>query len=319
MKLLKLIKNKIARCYRYLILIRCYSTKLSFSNSNQKKQIIICFDGNFSHGGLVDRIKGIISFYEISKILNCEFKIFFNHPFELTDFLKPNKLDWTLNEKDLKYSVLSSKILYLNNDFKTNPLELLKKSKAKTFFVYCNVDYLSALYPNKIESELSKIWRNNYLELFKSSHYLKEKLVNISGPRIAFHTRFTTLMGDFSDSTKLILNEKEKQDLIRKVVKSIDETIVLYPDKTIYVLSDSEFFLNYIKSNTSYKTLEGSPKHLENNKNRDIDFHIKTFLDFYFLIKSDMIFLIKIDQMHNSSFSKYASILGNRSFKRITN
>lgn len=319
MKPVKAIKKSIAKCYKKLILIRYYSKRLSFSNSNEKQKIVICFDGNFPHGGLVDRIKGIISFYEISKILNCEFKVFFNHPFELTDFLKPNEVDWMINEKDLKYPVLSSKILYLNNDFKTNPLELLKSSKAKSVFVYCNVDYLPVLYPNKNESELNEIWRNNYLELFKISDFLREKLIETNKPRMTFHTRFTTLMGDFSDSTKLILNEKEKQDLIQKVVKSIEKTATLHSNKEIYVLSDSESFINYIKNNTPYKTLEGTPKHLENNENQDVNFHLKTFLDFYFLVESDMIFLVKIDKMYNSSFSRYASILGNKSFKYIIN
>jgi len=316
---MKLITKRIAKYYKYLILIKYYAKKLSFSKNYNKPVIIVCFDGNFSHGGLVDRLKGIISFYQISKILDYDFKVFFKHPFDLRDFLNPNLIDWSINEKDLKYSPFSFKILYLMNDFKTNPLHIFAKSKAKTFFVYSNVDYLPTLFPDKKEEDIKTIWRNNYKELFKISDYLKEKLKLLPEDfRLAFHTRFTTLIGDFSDSTKLVLSENEKMILIQKVIKSIDEAASQYPDKIKYVFSDSTFFLQYIKTHTNYKTLDGAPKHLENN-NSDIDYHSKTFLDFYFLAESDMIFSVKIDEMYFSSFSKYAAIVGNKDFKRIMN
>lgn len=311
---MKLIKKRISIFFKVLTLINYFSKRLYFSNKERKKQIIICFDGNFPHGGLVDRFKGIISFYEISKILNFDFKLFFNHPFELKNFLLPNKVDWKINDNELNYFVFSTKILYLMNDFKANPLEVIKKTKAKTIIVYCNVDYLPLLYIDKNEEELNRIWRKNFLELFKISNFLKEKLEKHSKQsRIVFHTRFTTLMGDFKDTTKLVLDETEKYDLIQKVVKRIDEIAILHLNKNIYVLSDSELFLKYIQINTNYKTLEGIPKHIENS-NHDIKFHSKTFLDFYFLIESNEVFFIRIDNMYNSGFSKYASIIGDKKY-----
>lgn len=316
---MKSIKKEFVKYYKYSILIGYYFKRLSFSKLVEKPRIIICFDGNISHGGLVDRMKGIVSFYEISKILDFDFKIVFNNPFELTDFVKPNSVNWLINNKDVKYTLFLSKILYLNNDFKSNPLELIKQSKVKTFFVYSNVDYLPIVYPNKTNEMLREIWRENYLALFEKSDYLNEKLTLLpqeSG--IVFHTRFTSLLGDFIDSTQLVLDEKDKQVLIRRVVKSITDTALLCPNKTIYVLSDSELFLNYIKNNTFYNTLEGTPRHLEFNNNNDSSFHAKTFLDFYFIARSESIFLVKIDKMYNSSFSKYASIIGDKNFKIIT-
>ncbi|MCV2484027.1 hypothetical protein OD917_03755 [Flavobacterium sp. SH_e] len=316
---MKLLRKKIARFYKQLILLKYYSKKIVFSNKQEKTKIVICFDGNLPHGGLVDRLKGIISLYEISKILDFEFKIFFTHPFELTNFLEANAIDWIINEKELKYNIFNSKIVYLINDFKIAPLQIFEKSKAKTFFVYCNVDYLTKLYPTKNDQEIKFIWKNNYDHLFKTSNYLQEKLNILSfEPRIAFHTRFTTLMGDFSDSTKMILNEKEKLDLTQKVIKAINDKAKQYPDKVAYVFSDSDFFLNHVRTTTNYKTLEGVPKHIENN-NSDADYHSKTFLDFYYLAGSELVFLVTIDQMYYSSFSKYAAIIGGSEFNAIIN
>lgn len=311
------IRKKVSKYYKYLILYKYYIKKISFSDRTERKKIIVCFDGKVPHGGLVDRLKGIISFYEVSRILGLEFKILFNHPFELTDFLEPNAVNWRINEKDLKYSLFSSNILYLMNNFKANPLKLIKNSKAKTFFVYGNVDYLSVLHPDKNKEELEEIWRNNYRALFKTSAYLNDKLIlGTNESKVVFHTRFTTLMGDFTDTTKLVLNENEKKLLVDKVIKCIDDEAALCLDKVIYILSDSEYFLQYIKRNTSYRTLEGSPKHLENN-NTNIDYHSKTFIDFYFIAQSDKVILIQTDKMYNSAFSKYASVLENKPFKKI--
>lgn len=311
---MKLIKRKISGFTKFLILLNFYSKRLSFSNNNKRKQIIICYDGNFFHGGLVDRLKGIISFYEIAKILDIDFKLFFHHPFKLEEFLIPNKKDWLIQNNEIKYTFGSTKILYLVNDFKANPLELIKKSNAKTIIVYCNVDYIPTLYPEKSNNEQQTIWRNNYLELFKVSSYFKEKLILLpKNNRIVFHTRFTTLMGDFLDSTKLILQEQDKNILIQKVIKRIEDTVKLYPKNKIYILSDSQFFLEHVQKKTGYYTLEGIPQHIENN-NKNVEFHAKTFLDFYFIMESDMVFFIKIDKMYNSSFSKYASIIGDKDF-----
>jgi len=316
---MKLVKKRIARFYKRLVLLKYYLKKIDFFTKQEKRQIVICFDGNLPHGGLVDRLKGIISMYEISKTLGFEFKIFFTHPFELKSFLKPNLIDWSINEKDIRFNVFSSKIVYLMNDFGAKPFEIFKKSKANNFYVYCNVDYLVSLYPNKKEDEIKGIWKDNYNDLFKLSDYLKGKLNLLpSQSRISFHTRFTTLLGDFSDSTKKVLDKNEKLALIKKVDRSITDEVSKYPEKVIYVFSDSNFFLNYIRQNTLYKTLEGVPKHIENN-NSDIDYHLKTFLDFYFLAASEQVFLVKIDEMYHSSFSKYAAIIGGAKFEKIMN
>lgn len=315
---MKLIKKKISSFTKFLILLKFYSKRLSFSNKKKEKQIIVCFDGNFFHGGLVDRLKGIISFYEISKILDIDFKLFFHHPFQLEEFLIPNKKNWLIQNEEINYVFCSTKILYLVNDFKANPLELIKKSKAKTIIVYCNVDYIPTLYPEKSKKEQEAIWRENYVDLFRVSSYFKKKLEFLpKNNRIVFHTRFTTLMGDFLDSTKLVLQEEDKYILSQKVIKRIDETVKLYPGNNIYVLSDSQFFLEYIQQKTTYNTLEGIPRHIENN-NQDAEFHAKTFLDFYFIMESDEVFFIKVDEMYYSNFSKFASIIGNKNFIRLS-
>lgn len=315
-------RRRISLIHKQLVFVLYYSTEIKWvSKSQDKKKIIICFDGLFPHGGLVDRLKGIISFYEVAKKLDYDFYIYFEHPFSLLNFLQPNKVNWKIDKIKLKYNIFNTKILYLMNDFEVNPFELIQKSNSKTILIYSNVDYIGAMNTNNSLEENNQIWRTNYNELFKNSPFLDEALmVYQSKKRIVFHTRFTSLMGDFKDTTSLILDDVAKQNLINKLIIKINETVVLHSNATIYVLSDSVYFLNYIKENTTYSVLDGIPIHLDTKNNSfNLSDHLKTFIDFYFIAKSDAVYMLKIDEMYSSGFSKYAAILGNTKWKVIQN
>ena len=202
------------------------------------------------------------------------------------------------------------------DNFEVNPLELIKNSKAKTFFVYSNIDYLGSIYTENSDAENQQIWNTNYNELFVVSNELS--LQNKKLPqddRIVFHTRFTSLMGDFTDATQTILDENKRQELINRLIQKMKEVAALNPRKKIYVLSDSIVFLKHIKQNTSFIVLEGSPKHIGMKINEvDLECHYKTFTDFYFMANSDTLYLLKLDKMYNSGFSRYAAIVGNKKF-----
>ncbi len=135
---------------------------------------------------------------------------------------------------------------------------------------------------------------------------------------IVCHTRFTTLMDDFADTTSIVLNEKEKQILVSKIIEKLVEIQLKNENTPIYVLSDSVVFLNIIKEKTNFKTLAGTPKHVDVNSNSsNVDEHLKTFTDFYFMSNSNQVYLMKIDKMYNSGFSKYAAIIGNKPFSIV--
>ena len=316
-------KKRFSLLQKQLLLILYYSTKIkwTFSKSEDKKKIIICFDGLFSHGGLVDRLKGIISFYEVAKKLDYDFYIYFKHPFELTLFLKPNKISWEISKEQLRYNLFESKVIYLMNNFSANPISLIENCKAKTVFVYCNIDYLGVIYNDKKQEELDDIWKSNYNDLFSVSDLLQDQINQLPSKKgIVFHSRFTSLMGDFKDSTSFSLEIESRQKLIFELIKIMKKKSLSYPDKKIYVLSDSIFFLNYIKEHTSFNVLSGTPKHIDvNNNEMELTSHIKTFTDFYFMSKCDGLYLLKLNQMHASNFSKYAGILGKVPFAILKN
>lgn len=316
---MKAIKKKISRFQKKLAIYAAYSQKISFKKSPSKR-IIICYDGLFPHGGFVDRLKGIVSFYEVSKQLGYEFFIQFDHPFELSVFLEPNKVQWQIDRENLQWNPAKTKFLYLMNDLGANPLELIQKSNADTFFVYANLDYLPKMYEGEAPSLIEEKWRASFHELFIQSNYLKEALAVIDTERyVSIHTRFTSLMGDFKDTTKKELSEEQKENLLEKLNQKVNEIASQF-ENDCFVFSDSVIFLNFISKNQGIRIADGTPKHMDTfNKDATLENHLKTILDFFLIAKSEKVYFLKIEPMYHSSFSKYAAIVGDTPFKTILN
>lgn len=314
----KNIKKHIGKWHKKTKLIWHYSKYFSSKQQESKERIVVCFDGVFPHGGLVDRLKGIVSFYQIAKELNYDFYILFNHPFHLEALLEPNGVDWKFHANQIKWHPFKTKLLYLINDFDTNPLQTIKYSNAKTFYVYANVDYSKSMFPHLSIAELESKWRNDFNGLFKKSKLLNAKINDISiGNYIAFHTRFTSIMGDFKDTTNHVLSENEKQELQKKLLSAMVNKAE-EAKKQAYVFSDSLNFINYVILNSSIKTLEGTPLHMDNFVGNDaIEGHLKTLIDFFMLANSDTVYFLKAESMYSSGFSKYAAMVGGTKFERL--
>ena len=321
-KLKKKIKKIISKKIKLLKFYLFYSNKFTLKSSNKtdRKEIIIVFDGNFPHGGLVDRFKGIISFYQVAKKIDADFKIYFKNPFDLINFLEPNTYNWVANEPDLSWNPLHTKILYLMLDFTFDPLDYISKSSKKKFIVFCNIDYSKTNNVAFDIKEQEKDWSICFQELFKKSTYLQSEYsqLNLTENSIAIHTRFTSLFGDFIDSPKRIATMERKNEIKNSLKIAIDAIALQNPFKTIYVFSDSIQFLDFIKSETNYAVLNGLPQHIDTDKNNnELKNHVKTFLDFFAISASEKVFLLLTNDMYNSAFSKYAAIVGGHSFSVV--
>lgn len=322
---MKVIKSYIKKIKRLLVKFKIlfyYISKFSLSNHKTEKEIIIVFDGKIQHGGLVDRLKGIVSFYQIAKSINANFKIYFKHPFELNLFLEPNQFNWNATEEDLNWNPLNTKILYLMDDFQTNPKELISNSEMKKFIVYANIDYSNMTDQTLDLDQQNKLWRTSFYELFNKSNYLKTALSSmiLNNKTIAIHTRFTSILGDFKDSMQREVSDQRKTLIIEALKMSILKIAIENQGKEICVFSDSIRFLNEIRLNTSYKVFDGNPKHIDFDKKKtdEMGNHLKTFIDFFLIAECEKTFLLKTNEMYNSAFGKYAAIIGNSDFKVIS-
>lgn len=286
------------------------------TNHKQAKQCVIFMVNGFTlHGGLADRLKGILSVYSWCLSRNVQFKIHFISPFQLTKYLLPNKYDWMIDEKDVFYDY-STKVSYLMLDTVSDSMDkaFLNKETIKwmdgqwlahngQIHVYTNAECCQESY-----SEL-------FSSLFKPSDELSciiSQTRNMIGNEyITISFRFTTLLGDFHDCINQELPFEEQKKLIEHCLCAIKNIKSKHPTKyKTVVFSDSEKFLTKAKELPNVQILSGEIGHIDNNSNSAT--HLKTFLDFFMISNATKVYLVKSKQMYNSAFPRIAALIGNK-------
>ena len=69
-----------------------------------KKIVIFFIDGKTIHGGLSDRLRGLFSTYYYCLKEGIDFKVFWTYPFNLQDYLEPNKVNWLIEGKAISHN-----------------------------------------------------------------------------------------------------------------------------------------------------------------------------------------------------------------------
>lgn len=293
------------------------STNRKYKTSSM---IVYMADGKANHGGLSDRLRGMVTLYSYCKEVGVEFKINFQSPFDLSEFLLPNQVNWTIDEHEISYDfrqaepiVLLSVLGQMDNSDKY--LKECKKEKSHVMkklnschknqkHVYTNIGYDDIHF-----HEL-------YAELFKPSAKLSDKinenLAAIGTKYISFVFRFQNLLGDFYEGPFPTLNESEKNKLIEKCLSAIER---LHQKENsiprILVTSDSRRFLDIVNSISYCYTIQGEVKHMGFTKDSNSDVYMKSFIDLYMLSLGEKVILAKAPIMYHSGFAKRASLLGN--------
>lgn len=114
-KTVKKMKEESARWFIDLLQQR-YSTGTSDSPCihTGNKCVIIMVDNTIYNPGLADKLRGILSIYSLCKEKHIDFKINWTYPFELTEYLLPNKINWIIEQEKIKYSLSDSKIVVID-------------------------------------------------------------------------------------------------------------------------------------------------------------------------------------------------------------
>src|SRR5574344_684677 len=135
---------------------------------NHDNDYVFMVDGVIPHGGMFDRLKGIMTIYAIAKVQKKSFKIYWTYPFELSKYLEPNEYDWTVSDNEMKYCYPFSRPLIAYGEIE-NPCRLFKNRNSETHFYY---GYDSLMKVNLRYSSLFD-WGELYRELFKPTAYLQ--------------------------------------------------------------------------------------------------------------------------------------------------
>ena len=272
--------------------------------SNQTKRCVIFqIDGREIHGGLADRLKGIISIYSFCKECNIPYYINFKYPFNLIDYLCPNKVNWSIAPDEIIYSLNDSAPVIIN-DFQI-PRKLhklyfrIRLLRYKQLHVYSNSPYAIKHFP--------KLFKDLFKPSFRLQKDIDDNLQKIGARYISATFRFQQLLGDFKERDFPILSDIEQQELVAKCHEQLNKLHINNPNSVILVTADSGKFLESIKDLSYIYVIPGKVVHMDYTENMQFEVYEKSFLDFFLIAKAEKIYLIYNSQMYRSGFPSLAA------------
>lgn len=281
-----------------------------------RQQVIYMADGRFTHGGLCDRLWGMISTYLISKKYNLDFRAHWVHPFILTNFLIPSNHDWRISDDEISYNRNESTPVFVNNNNnEANQIKLLNrvagKKKHKQLHVYT---------PAHTDRDN---FGKNFAEVFKPTPLLQsaidEQLKAIGGEYVSISFRFQNLFGDFHDTNNRTLSAEEQKQMLEASLSTIKRVHDDNPDTAkVLVTADSFTILEAASKFPWVYIIPGKPIHIDFSESGENDMnHLKTFLDFFMIGHARRVYFAEAPGIYGSTFSLTASKLHKAEFKKI--
>ena len=150
-------------------MIKKYYHETLPAKSQAKNAYVFMVDGRIPHGGMFDRLKGLITVYAIAKSKNVPFRIHFTYPFRLEKYLEPKKYDWVIDDDDIIYHYPESRPVIAYGEI-NNPKRLIKDRSGQVHFYY---GYNSLAEVNE-HFHTHYDWGELYRELFRPTPYLQQ-------------------------------------------------------------------------------------------------------------------------------------------------
>ena len=280
-------------------------------------EIVFMVDGRFIHGGLTDRLRGITSLYHYCKERGIQYYLNYSYPFELAQFLEPNKYNWLINKSCITYNSNQAIPIVINDwqfDVRLHKSyldKIISKNKGKQIHIYSNTPY----FKNSFKQDFKELFRPSSIV----QHRVNETIQMIGEPYIAMVFRFQQLLGDFKETGYKTLPEKEQNLLIQHCINKVNELRNnRHCDKLVLVTSDSSTFLQTICQKLDFvRIIPGKVVHMDHTSDASNEVYMKSFVDLFVLSKAEKIYLLQTGNMYHSGFAKYASMVEETSYEEI--
>jgi len=155
--------------------------------------VLFCVDGRLKHGGLCDRLWGLVSTYDLAVKSGKQFKIKWVTPFQLDTFLRPNKYDWIIDPSDISESASEVSVFCISN---CN--NLVTQEHMLNRVLDCKSRQIHVYTPAHAEREH---FSANFHTLFRPAPVLAEAIAReqkaIGGKYVSVSFRFQDALGDF--------------------------------------------------------------------------------------------------------------------------
>ena len=302
---------------KYFLSFRNEYKKLTNVNIGGGKKVAIFFiDGKTIHGGLSDRLRGLFSTYYYCLKKEILFKVFWNYPFNLQDYLEPNKVDWLIATKDISHSKNEVAFRFFNS-------YSLMNNNEKSFFKIMNTNkHEIHVYSNvTLHEEMYHIFFN---DLFKPSKMLADALQynmeKIGGKYISVTFRFIGILGDFKDTNvHKELETDEKERYISKCLDFISQVKTKHSNiPKVLVTSDSRIFLERVSLLPYVYVIPGTVVHMDSVNKNVKQSDLKAFLDMLMISKAECCYSYSYGKMFKGTkFARTSALIGNRKFIEI--
>lgn len=302
---------------RELSLLRQYYAANAPRRCIKQTEVVMMVDGRCLHGGLSDRIRGIVNIYGFCRTRGIPFRIHHVYPFNLTDYFEPAECDWRITDEELSYNTEEAYPVVLQPVHLQQKLhkmylsQTLKRHKGKQLHIYSNT----------VMND--KMFHDNFAHLFRPTPLLKQAIetgpVKPGSGYVAMVFRFQQLLGDFKEGGFSTLEGETRQQLIERCLEETDRLYRAHHDGSILlVTSDSVSFLETISSRFSYvRIIPGKVVHMDFSTNETTGTYLKSFVDLFLLAGADKIYLLRTGKMYRSGFGKRAARLGNIPYEEV--
>ncbi len=277
--------------------------------------------GNTAAGGLVDRLRGAVSLYAACKESGRSFRLFFTHPFPLTDYLIPNDYDWTINEEEVSFAPRQTHCIILDTQTdsewegswqRNQFLKELQDNPHQQLHFYTNAMFA---YHDDFGALFHELFRPS-VRLQKS---IDKTLAHIGERYITVSARFCNLLGDFNEETfSEPLSRKEQQELVNQCLLQLERIHQQHNGCPVIICSDSITFTEEAQKKDFVRTIPGTISHIGNDRTHYYHYYEKTFLDFFIISKAEQSFLLRGQGMHNSGYPYAASRIGSVPYHVVT-
>ena len=295
-------------------IINTYYTR-EYPTKKQKETCIeLKVDGRVKQGGYTQPVTSI---YHYCKENGIKYYLNYIYPFELSQFLEPNKYNWKIEMNQITYNRNQAVPVIINDwqfDVRLHKFYLDKivlKNKNRQIHIYSNTPYFKDSF------------RQDFNELFRPSQVLQNSInviINIIGqPFIAMVFRFQQLLGDFKETGYKTLSLNEQKVLIKKCINKVKELHTNnHKDKLVLVTSDSITFLQTISKEFNFvRIIPGKVVHMDHTSDASNEVYMKSFVDLFVLSKAEKIYLLQTGDMYHSGFAKQASMIENVPYEEV--
>ncbi len=288
----------------YLKLLPGY-LRSSEKSKPARKTIIYMADGKTLHGGITDRLKGIISAQRFAALSGSDFRIYHRFPFRLTDYLIPGRIKWAAEDDELIFSFTKSRPVY----FIDASARRLNSFNPRSFSVnqihlYCNTE------PFLLEGMNEALFADVFDDLFEFNPGFTQRtgLNALAGKsfRKGLQFRFRNALGDFRD-----INSDEspqKEWLIKECLNKIEETHSQIGG-IIYVFSDSRTFIREASGRFDFvRTEDTEITHPDQDKIGTGNYD-SYFSDLIKMAACDEVEQVVLPGMYDSYFPKFVKLV----------